>query len=598
MYAKTAITLFDLLTTGDPLIAYCESCFSKEENPQAAIDSLDKIEAVVQAVNAQSKNERLPNRVNEICLNLIYYINRLKNFQTQSPDSVLFDVRYHLKSLFRILKYEIAYLAATHVNPSDYPDFYPETCPINQQQIAEQGKTAKYQASIVVLAYNNLSYVRNCVESILKNTEGIHYELILVDNGSTDGTKAYFDSIQGAKVIHLEHNLHVVKGFNIGLMAAEGKYSAAVCNDFIFPKNWLSNLLICMESDPNIGYASPGATSISNHQQISIPFTSIEQFQKDAEQFNVSDPRKWQERVVLLPNVLCCPTALLNQIGYYDTRFYRGEFSDDDLSFRIRRAGYKLIYCADTVTHHYGSLTTVTDHQTNSLQEGKDTFFKKYGLDAWSDARIDLLYQSFLYDRFYQANAILGIDVKCGATFLQIKNEIWKKHGVHTAAYAATTEEKYLQDLKSITTESWFIHQLNLLPDKVNQKFNLIYIEKSLDCYCDDLESIFLSFSKILHPQGHLIFRLDNCSSFNRILDLLQSNQSVHNKKVYLEEAVCACAERYHFQKMRAVNLINKKQLNKIQSFTEIVADQCKDSKYLEQLLEREASFYQMVYNP
>lgn len=65
------------------------------------------------------------------------------------------------------------------------------------------------------------------------------YELILVNNGSNDGTKEYFESISGAKVINLKYNLHLVKGFNIGLMAAEGKYCAAVCNDFIFTPNWL-----------------------------------------------------------------------------------------------------------------------------------------------------------------------------------------------------------------------------------------------------------------------------------------------------------------------------------------------------------------------
>lgn len=124
-------------------------------------------------------------------------------------------------------------------------------------------------------------------------------------------------------------------------------------------------------------------------QQISVPFETIDDFLEKARVFNNSDPSKWEERVVLLPNVLCSPTALLEKIGYYDTRFYRGEFLDDDISFRIRRAGYKLVYCGDTVTHHYGSITTVSDHLTNSLDEGRKTFVDKYGLDAWLDARMN-----------------------------------------------------------------------------------------------------------------------------------------------------------------------------------------------------------------
>lgn len=138
----------------------------------------------------------------------------------------------------------------------------------------------------------------------------------------------------------------------------------------------MNNLLICIESDPDFGFVSPGATSISNMQQIAMPFISKADFREKAREYNISDPSKWEERVVLLPNVLCCPTALLNRIGYYDTRFFRGEFLDDDISFRIRRAGYKLIYCGDTVTHHFGSITTASDHLTNSLEEGRKTFLR------------------------------------------------------------------------------------------------------------------------------------------------------------------------------------------------------------------------------
>lgn len=596
MDAKTAENLLTLLSSREEIIWRCETSFWQEDGNFTVTAMLDNLANLLQTVETQVSAEPVPNRVKEINLNLYYYLEQLKGAR-QNTDSVLFDLHYHLKLLFRILEFEIAYIVEDYVDKNAYPAFYPDNGRIDHQKIIQQGENAKYQVSVVLLAYNNLSYVRNCVKSILENTEEIHYELILVDNGSTDGTGAYFDSIKDAKVIHLKYNLHVVKGFNIGLMAAEGKYSAAICNDFIFTKNWLGNLLTCMESDPGIGYASPGATNISNLQRISIPFTSIERFQEEAGKFNISDPRKWEERVVLLPNVLCCPTALLQRIGYYDTRFYRGEFADDDISFRIRRAGYKLIYCADTVTHHYGSVTTAKDHQNNSFQEGKETFFQKYGLDAWADARMDPIYQNFSYEQLSHVSTILGIEVKCGATLLQIKNTIWNNFGIHPTVSAAVTEEKYLADLQTISADSFVIQNFSCFPEKFCSKFDLIYIEKSLDCCAEDLDTVFSGLSKLIRPQGQLIFRLDNCSSFSRIINLLQSDESVHNKKNYLEESVCSTGQRYGFRRIRTLGIMNKEFLQTIEKLSQAITGENETSQSLQKLLQKETTYYQMLYN-
>ena len=245
MDVAAAEKLLNLLSAGEKLILRFENCFEQEDGAPADTALLDNLTDLTREIETQTKDEQLPNRIKEISLNLYDSIETLKETR-EKAETFLFCLRYHLKSLFRILEFEIAYLVEDFVDQNNHPRFYPESVRIDPQEIRKQGKTAKCQASVVVLAYNNLSYVRECVKSILENTDDVDYELILVDNGSTDGTGAYFDSITGAKVIHLKYNLHVVKGFNIGLLAAEGKYSAAVCNDFIFTKNWLSNLLICM----------------------------------------------------------------------------------------------------------------------------------------------------------------------------------------------------------------------------------------------------------------------------------------------------------------------------------------------------------------
>ncbi|MCR8659883.1 glycosyltransferase family 2 protein [Paenibacillus endoradicis] len=526
--------------TSDQLLKSCENIY---EDMLQLLESIERSEVysglvtalynnhqVLQTIETEASNYTRPHRVPQLTANIYYYEEQLQLYiQQEDKQSIYYHLRYHYCNLIRLLCYEIAYIVEQDVDIKHYPKLYPDLTAINHQYIIEQGKQAKYEVSVVLLAYNNLQFTSQCIESIIQNMDGINYELIVVDNGSTDGTKTYFESLSNAKVIHLNSNIHLVKGFNIGMMAAEGKYIAAVCNDFIFTPNWLSNLLICLKSDESIGFVSPGATYISNYQSINIPFHSIEDFQQRAREYNVSDTSKWEERVVLLPNVLCCPTALLDAIGYYDTRYYRGEFLDDDISFRIRRAGYKLIYCGDTVTHHYGSLTTASDHATNSLQEGRKIFNDRYNIDAWLDARKNQACQFIDYSGFTNVTTILGIDVRCGSSLIDLKNKIWANHGVKTEVLTCTSETKYITDLQSISKRVFHIEQLTQLPHELKHSVDLIYIEQGIDQYEGNIDEIFQSLTELLRPNGQVIFCCHNRLSVEMMKETYVQSQRQSN---------------------------------------------------------------------
>jgi GT2 family glycosyltransferase len=597
----TASQLLEIMESGNEGILYLERCINKGELTLADIQVLDSINELISVLENAIDGMSTPNRVKEINANLKYYIEELKlNVSNENIERFLYDFQFHFRSLFKILEFEIAFLVENYVSKRDYPRLYPEIGSVNHEDIIERGKQAACKVSVVLLAFNNLDYTRNCVESILENTDDVEYELILVDNGSTDGTKEYFDSITGAKVIHLKYNIHLVKGFNIGLMAAEGKYSAAVCNDFIFTPNWLSNLLICIESDSKIGFVSPGATSISNMQQISIPFISIEDFQNRAREYNVSDSSKWEERVVLLPNVLCCPTALLERIGYYDTRFFRGEFLDDDISFRIRRAGYKLIYCADTVAHHYGSLTTATDHMTNSLDEGRKTFVDKYGLDAWLDARMNQSYLEMDYSQLSNVKTILGIEVKCGATLLQIKNRIRSEFGINPQISTCMMEQKYERDLRSISENVFLLETLLQIPEELNGMIDLIYIEKTLDSFSEGLDDIFKSLSRIMSQNGRVVFMINNHISIESLYEMLNYSYSLHNRKIYIRDILCKQAEDFGFEGISVINMKQARSPQGIQTIDDLskflAGDRVSETNYLRSLLSYNLELYQMSY--
>ncbi|MDK8183528.1 glycosyltransferase [Paenibacillus sp. UMB4589-SE434] len=596
-----ATQILEMLQTGYEGIQYLEDCIQQGELNLSNITVFNNIVELVDILESVTADVSVPHRVKEINANIRYYIEKMK--QDITDDNVnlfLYDFKFHFCSLFRVLEFEIAYIVENLVDKHTYPRFFPEVGTIDNDDIASQGEKALCKVSVILLAYNNLEYTQQCVESILLNTDNVEYELILVNNGSTDGTKQYFDSISGAKVIHLEYNIHLVKGFNMGLMAAEGKYCAAVCNDFIFTPNWLSNLMICIESDSRIGFVSPGATSITNMQQISIPFNSIEEFQEEAREYNVSDPSKWEERVVLLPNVLCCPTALLDRIGYYDTRYYRGEFLDDDISFRIRRAGYKLVYCADTVTHHYGSITTASDHQTNSMEEGRKTFVDRYGLDAWLDARMNLAYLNLDFSKLSDVKTILGIDVKCGATLLQISNEIWSRFGIRPELSICTTEDKYVTDIKSIAGSASVIDSFKHIPEEFNGKMDLVFVEKPLDCYEDDLEIMFSRLAQVMSATGKIIFMVNNSISIEALFEMLNASPSLHNRKIYIRDLICSHSRLHGFEPSSIINIVPTRSAESNQTIKDIAqflaGGKESETKYVESLLYTNFVLYQMSY--
>lgn len=461
-------------------------------------------------------------RLNEIYENITWYAERTKESLNGDMAGLSALVANHFYPFLRLFCAEVAFLAESSVSHADYPDFYPDSHPVDRAEIERLTQELPPIVSIVVLAYNKLDYTKLCVNSILNYTKDVDYELILVDNGSTDATLAYFKSVPGATVVHIERNLGVVKGFNMGMMVARGRYTAAVCNDFIFTHRWLSNLLLCLKADKRIGYVSPGATNISNLQQIDYKFTDEASFHAFAEGFNRSNPAKWEERVVLLPNVLCCPTALLDRIGYYDTRYYYGEFADDDISFRIRRAGYRLVYCADTVTHHFGSVTTTVDHRTNnSLAKGRRQFTERYGLDAWVDARMSQASIAVDYSRFDTVRSVLGIGVRCGASLLHARNSILRRHGAAPAVTAFEADPKYGVDLKTVCDETFIGGTLKDFLAANRRQYDLVYLETPLGSAGIAPDELFQRLAELLNPNGFLVCSVPNPGGVDRLLALI-----------------------------------------------------------------------------
>lgn len=211
--------------------------------------------------------------------------------------------------------------------------------------------------SIVIPTYNQLNMLMQCIGSIMENTD-LPYEIIVVDNASSDGTAAYLEGLGGqVRYRLLDQNRGFAGAINSGMMMAKGRTILLLNNDTLVTDNWLENLLTCLLSDESIGMVGPVTNYISGDQKINVPYDDIADMPKFARENNISDPSRWRQIDRLTGFCLLFRRELFEGIGYFDEGFEIGNFEDDDYNIRVRLLGKNLVMAQDTFIHHFGSVS-------------------------------------------------------------------------------------------------------------------------------------------------------------------------------------------------------------------------------------------------
>ncbi len=290
-------------------------------------------------------------------------------------------------------------------------------------------QTAECKAtSIIVLTHNQLTYTQACIDSIRKHTSDTPYEIIIVDNHSTDGTPEWLSQQSDIRTIFNDDNRGFPTGCNQGIEIAKGEAILLLNNDTVVTENWLTLLLDCLYSEPSIGAVGPVTNNCSNYQTIPVSYPSLLEMQLFAGQYNQRDPDKWERRLKLVGFCMLIKRSIVDEIGLLDERFSPGNFEDDDYSLRILQAGYQLILCKNVFIHHFGSTSFKTNPEQyrRLLHDNEKKFTDKWGFGPTSNTtiRYDLL---GLMDTTLSADKqpmrILDINCACGGTLLQIKTQ-------------------------------------------------------------------------------------------------------------------------------------------------------------------------------
>lgn len=236
------------------------------------------------------------------------------------------------------------------------------------------GKGSDKLTSIVILSYNTKDYLRHCIASIRRYTAPGSYEMIIIDNASTDGSAKWLCEEQARsmdlRVVFNRENVGFPKGCNQGMAVAKGRDILLLNSDTIVTPRYLEQMRTALYADEHNGAVSCAANHISNFQQVETDgYTDLAGLERFAEGYNHTDPSKWERRTMLVGFCFLLRRSTYEQLGGFDETFSPGNFEDADYSMRLLQAGYHLIYAGDTFIHHFGSASFAKRNKEKTIDK-------------------------------------------------------------------------------------------------------------------------------------------------------------------------------------------------------------------------------------
>jgi len=249
-------------------------------------------------------------------------------------------------------------------------------------------KATENSVTIIVLTWNKLKFTKYCLYYLYKYTEYPSWDLIVIDNGSTDNTPQFLKGFQktheNCQIILNSRNLGFAKGNNQGIKKAKGQYIVFLNNDVFVTANWLTELLNCIHSSPNIGIV--GTKLLYPHNR-KIQHAGIV-FSLRGKPFHIFRNQKSTNIRVNIQKSYNAVTAacmlvkrsLIEELGGFDERFRIGNYEDVDLCLRARLKGYKILYCpkSEMLHNEYGSSRQI-ERFNEIAKRNFNVFIKKWG---------------------------------------------------------------------------------------------------------------------------------------------------------------------------------------------------------------------------
>ena len=276
--------------------------------------------------------------------------------------------------------------------------------------------------SIIIPNYNGGDLLYNCINSIYENISIKDFEIIVVDNGSTDNSiNRVKSNFQNVEIISSNSNLGYSGGCNLGATHASGKYLLFLNNDTEHSNEWIEKLVHFLDSNSKIAAVQPKILNIHNKKlfdyaggaggfidKFCFPFVQGRIFhtlEEDHNQYNNPSRIFWASGVAFMIR-----SNIFKTLEGFD-KVYFAYMEEIDLCWRAQAMGYKIYSVPDSFVYHYGKQTikenTIKSHYLNHRNSWilffKNSFTFNYGI---------LIIQRLVLDWMALAYSVMTLDIR------------------------------------------------------------------------------------------------------------------------------------------------------------------------------------------
>ena len=205
----------------------------------------------------------------------------------------------------------------------------------------------------MILSWNRVDCLKDCVKSLLEINYP-NYDIIVVDNASTDGSPEEVErNFPFVKLIRNKENLGYAEGNNIGIKYAIEKgddYVLLLNDDVVVDPNFLRELVEVAEGDPRIGAVGPRIHHFKGSSGL-YQFYGKANFYFNADYKRLDDVSKPEEVDYVFGTALLVKKEVVRRVGLLDANFFL-YVEERDWCYRIRKAGYKIVYVPSAKAYH------------------------------------------------------------------------------------------------------------------------------------------------------------------------------------------------------------------------------------------------------
>lgn len=280
---------------------------------------------------------------------------------------------------------------------------------------------SRKKLTVSIVNYNTGDYLISCLNSLFKNSDKIDLSVWVIDNASSDNSfQKAKENFPKVNFIQNKENLGFARAHNVVLREIKSEYILLLNPDTEIKKGVISTVFEFMEENSDVGAATcqillpDGKVDLTAHRGFPTPLASLLYFLGDDSRYHLSTKnlKSIHEVDAISGAFFFTRKSVLQKVGLFDEDYFL--YAEDiDLCFRIKQAGFKIMYLPTVnIIHHKGISSGLKKHSQSVSMASFET--KQKSLDAFYQT-MKLFYKKHLekgYPFFINWLVYFGIDIK------------------------------------------------------------------------------------------------------------------------------------------------------------------------------------------